>query len=129
DWSYMANEEENHALVADDEVPTEFAFMAKSSSSLLEFVNDTITDYSRPTPSIDASKCNKSKLQSSNFSAFEHAESSDSIMLKPVIKFVKEADCPRVIKTNNTENARKSTMKYADMYMNISKGPKVRGNQ
>nr|GEV40169.1 hypothetical protein [Tanacetum cinerariifolium] len=34
DWSYMANEEENHALIADDEVPTEFALMAKSSSSL-----------------------------------------------------------------------------------------------
>nr|GFA91676.1 hypothetical protein [Tanacetum cinerariifolium] len=32
--SYMANEEENHALVADDKVPTEFALMAKSSSSL-----------------------------------------------------------------------------------------------
>nr|GEV70566.1 hypothetical protein [Tanacetum cinerariifolium] len=30
---YMANEEENHALVADDEAPTEFALMAKSSSS------------------------------------------------------------------------------------------------
>nr|GEZ48867.1 hypothetical protein [Tanacetum cinerariifolium] len=34
DWSYMANEEENHALVADEEAPTEFALMAKSSSSL-----------------------------------------------------------------------------------------------
>nr|GEV58771.1 hypothetical protein [Tanacetum cinerariifolium] len=33
DWSYMANEEENYALVADDEVLTEFALMAKSSSS------------------------------------------------------------------------------------------------
>nr|GEV76062.1 putative ribonuclease H-like domain-containing protein [Tanacetum cinerariifolium] len=33
DWSYMVNKEENHALVADDEVPTEFALMAKSSSS------------------------------------------------------------------------------------------------
>nr|GEV80026.1 hypothetical protein [Tanacetum cinerariifolium] len=33
DWSYMANEEENHALVADDDVPIEFALMAKSSSS------------------------------------------------------------------------------------------------
>nr|GFA98674.1 hypothetical protein [Tanacetum cinerariifolium] len=32
DWSYMANEEENHALVADHEVPTYFALMAKSSS-------------------------------------------------------------------------------------------------
>nr|GFA28986.1 hypothetical protein [Tanacetum cinerariifolium] len=33
DWSYMANEEENHALVADDEALTEFALMVKSSSS------------------------------------------------------------------------------------------------
>nr|GFD22782.1 hypothetical protein [Tanacetum cinerariifolium] len=33
DWSCMANEEENHALVADDEAPTEFTLMAKSSSS------------------------------------------------------------------------------------------------
>nr|GFC27194.1 hypothetical protein [Tanacetum cinerariifolium] len=33
DWSYMADEEENHAIAADDEVPTEFALMAKSSSS------------------------------------------------------------------------------------------------
>nr|GEY42642.1 ribonuclease H-like domain-containing protein [Tanacetum cinerariifolium] len=33
DWRYMANEEENHALVADEEAPTEFALMAKSSSS------------------------------------------------------------------------------------------------
>nr|GEY06311.1 putative ribonuclease H-like domain-containing protein [Tanacetum cinerariifolium] len=36
DWSYMAGEDEaskNHALVADEEVPTEYALMAKSSSS------------------------------------------------------------------------------------------------
>ncbi|GJV29190.1 reverse transcriptase domain-containing protein [Tanacetum coccineum] len=32
DWSYMAEEEEDHALVA-EEAPTEFALMAKSSSS------------------------------------------------------------------------------------------------
>nr|GFC51974.1 hypothetical protein [Tanacetum cinerariifolium] len=32
DWSYMANEEENHALVANDDVPIEFALIAKSSS-------------------------------------------------------------------------------------------------
>nr|GEU64725.1 hypothetical protein [Tanacetum cinerariifolium] len=32
DYSYMANEKENHALVADDEARTEFALMAKLSS-------------------------------------------------------------------------------------------------
>nr|GEX58500.1 hypothetical protein [Tanacetum cinerariifolium] len=233
DWSYMANEEENHALVADDEVPTEFALMAKSSSSLEneieatlvefkeheinfcekirglerdvevrnnkikyleneleqvkkekegldnkltcfkkalkdldnllgsqrsdknkeglgynavpppptqvysppkkylswtglpEFVDDTVTDYSRSTPSIDESKCNISN----NFYVSEHGESSGSIMSKPMIKFVKAADCSRVIKTNNTKHARKSSVKYAEMYRNTTKSPKVRGNQ
>nr|GEX28451.1 hypothetical protein [Tanacetum cinerariifolium] len=101
----------------------------KNKEGLLEFVDDTVTDYSRPTPSIDASICNKSELQSSNFFVFEHGESLGSIMSRPMIKFVKEADCPRVTKINNTENARKSTVKYVEMYRNISKGPKVRGNQ
>nr|GFA04268.1 ribonuclease H-like domain-containing protein [Tanacetum cinerariifolium] len=32
DWSFMANEEEDHALVADEEAPTEFALMAKTSA-------------------------------------------------------------------------------------------------
>nr|GEV93095.1 retrovirus-related Pol polyprotein from transposon TNT 1-94 [Tanacetum cinerariifolium] len=82
----------------------------KNKEGLPEFVDDTVTDYSRPTPSIDASKSNKSKLQSSKSFIFEHGESPSSIMLKPMIKFVKEADCHRVIKTNKTEHARKSTV-------------------
>nr|GEY99649.1 ribonuclease H-like domain-containing protein [Tanacetum cinerariifolium] len=150
-----ANEEENHALVADDEVSTEFTLMAKSSSSLenealnlLQKDLDNLLGSQRsdknkeglgynevpplllkPTPSIDASKCNTSNLQSNNFSVFEHGESSGSIMSKLMIKFVKADDCPRVIKANNIENARKSTVKYAEMYRNTIKSPKVRGNQ
>nr|GEY76728.1 hypothetical protein [Tanacetum cinerariifolium] len=85
-----------------------------SWTGLPEFVDDTVTDY-MPTPNIDGSKCNTSDLQSSNFYVSEHEESSGSIMSKPMIKFVKEVDCPRVIKTNKTENARKSTVKYAEM--------------
>nr|GEU66006.1 hypothetical protein [Tanacetum cinerariifolium] len=149
--SYMANEEENHALVADDEAPIEFALMAKSSSSsknvccsplpaqvysppkkdmswtgLPEFADDTITDYSRPSPIIES---NTSDLQNSNTSVFEHEESSKSIMYKPMIKFVKAADSPTVIKTNKVETARKPSVKYAEMYRNTLKSPKVRGNQ
>nr|GEU91431.1 hypothetical protein [Tanacetum cinerariifolium] len=100
-----------------------------SWKGLPEFVDDTVTDYSQPTTSIDTSKCNSSDLQSSNFSISEHGESSDSIMSKPMIKFVKAADCPRGIKTNKTETARKSPVKDAEMYRNTSKSPKVRGNQ
>nr|GEV74990.1 ribonuclease H-like domain-containing protein [Tanacetum cinerariifolium] len=188
DWSYMANEKENHALVADDEAPTEFALMSKSSSSSenevyddsycskscrkntenlntkISKLNDELSDcetdlyhYKRglsqvetrlvkfkeqeikfcekirglerdvevrnnkigPTPSIDTSKCNSSDLQSSNFSISEHGESSDSIMSKPMIKFVKAVDYPRVTKTNNTKNSRKLIVKYAEMYREI----------
>nr|GEZ18543.1 hypothetical protein [Tanacetum cinerariifolium] len=32
DWSYMANDEENHALIADEETLTEFALMAKTNA-------------------------------------------------------------------------------------------------
>nr|GEU32942.1 hypothetical protein [Tanacetum cinerariifolium] len=39
DWSYMANDEENHALVADEEAPTEFALMAKTSAESEVFDN------------------------------------------------------------------------------------------
>nr|GEY59744.1 hypothetical protein [Tanacetum cinerariifolium] len=179
--SYMANEEENHALVADDEAPTEFALMEKSSSSsknkvearlvefktqeikfyekirglerdveccspppaqvysppkkdmswtgLPEFVDDTVTDYSRPSPSIDSSKSNTSDLQNSNSSVSEYGESLDSIMSKPMIKFVKATDCPKVVKINKTESARKSPVKYAEMYRSTSKSPKVRDKE
>nr|GEW67210.1 hypothetical protein [Tanacetum cinerariifolium] len=36
DWSYMANDEENHALVADEEAPTEFTLMANTSAESKE---------------------------------------------------------------------------------------------
>nr|GEX02568.1 hypothetical protein [Tanacetum cinerariifolium] len=39
DWSYMVNEEENHALVSNEESPTEFALMAKSSTDNVVFDN------------------------------------------------------------------------------------------
>nr|GFB01717.1 hypothetical protein [Tanacetum cinerariifolium] len=222
DWSYMANEEENHALVADEEAPTEFALMAKSSSSskneeikfcekirglefdvetknnkiehlmneleqvkkekegldskltgfesaskdidtllgsqrssknkeglgysavpppaqvyslpkkdmswtgLPEFADDTITDYSRPSPSIES---NTSDLQNNNSSISDHGESSESIMSKPMMKFVKAGDSPKIIKTNKVKTARKSSVRYAEMYTNTSKSPNVRGNQ
>ncbi|GJZ65727.1 hypothetical protein Tco_0622423 [Tanacetum coccineum] len=92
---------------------------------LPEFVNDTVTDYTRPTPSVDIS----SKHEEDNFSVFEQRESSGNIVSMPWIKFVKGTGCPSVIKVNNTENARKTTVKYVEMYRNTSKSPRIRGNQ
>nr|GEW34919.1 reverse transcriptase domain-containing protein [Tanacetum cinerariifolium] len=75
------------------------------------------------------SKSNSSDLQNSNSSVSEHGESSESIMSKPIIKFVKAADSPSVIKTNKDETARKPPVRYVEMYRNNSKSPNVRGNQ
>nr|GEW21061.1 retrovirus-related Pol polyprotein from transposon TNT 1-94 [Tanacetum cinerariifolium] len=97
--------------------------------ALPEFADDTVTDYSRPTPSIDSSTSNTSDLQNSNFSVSEHGELFDSIMSTLMIKFEKAADSPGVIKTNKTESARKPPLKYAEMYRNASKSHKVRCNQ
>nr|GEX90901.1 hypothetical protein [Tanacetum cinerariifolium] len=36
DWSYMANDKENHALIANEETPTEFALMAKTTSEIFD---------------------------------------------------------------------------------------------
>nr|GEY39428.1 ribonuclease H-like domain-containing protein [Tanacetum cinerariifolium] len=128
DWSFMANEEENHALIDDEEAPTEFALMAISSSNnetvLPEFADDTITDYTRPSPSVES---NPNDLQNSSSSAFENEESTGSILSKPEIKFVKPADSPTVAKTNKVETVRKSTIKYDELYRKTSKRSNVRG--
>nr|GEY59541.1 ribonuclease H-like domain-containing protein [Tanacetum cinerariifolium] len=93
---------------------------------LPEFADDTITDYSRPSPSIESKSNN---LQSSNSSVFKNGESSSSILSKHVITFVKAADSPTVIKTNKDETVRKSSVKYVKMYRKTSKSSNVMGNQ
>nr|GFA33769.1 ubiquitin carboxyl-terminal hydrolase-like protein [Tanacetum cinerariifolium] len=88
--------------------------------------DDTIIDYSRPSPSIES---NSSDLQSNNSYVSGLGESSGSIMSKPMIKFMKASDSPKIIKTTKGETARKPPVRYAEMYRNTSKSPKVRGNQ
>nr|GEV94328.1 reverse transcriptase domain-containing protein [Tanacetum cinerariifolium] len=134
DWSFMENEEENHALVANEEVPTKFALMAKSSSDdedmswtgLLEFVDDTITDYSRPSRAIES---NSNDFQNRNPSLAETGASSSTILSKPIIKFVKSVDRPTETKTDKVETAKKPAVKYAELYRKTSKSTNVRGNQ
>nr|GFA44768.1 ribonuclease H-like domain-containing protein [Tanacetum cinerariifolium] len=149
DWSYMANEEKDHTLVDEQEAPTEFTLMAKSSSDtevglgynavpplllkstllsrkmswtgLPKFADDTIIDYSRSSPSIET---NSSDLQNNDFSISENGESSESIMSKPMIKFMK-SDSPTVIKTNKDETVRRPFVKYAEMYRKTSKSYNV----
>nr|GEU99672.1 putative ribonuclease H-like domain-containing protein [Tanacetum cinerariifolium] len=93
----------------------------KNKEGLLEFADDTITDYSRPSPSI---KSNSSDLSNSDSSVFEKGDSSKSIMSKPMIKFVKATDSPTEVKISKVETVRKPSVKYAEMYRNTTKSAK-----
>ncbi|GJV58472.1 hypothetical protein Tco_1459477 [Tanacetum coccineum] len=83
----------------------------------------------RPTPSIDVSKDvsddQKAIWKRNSASSSEQVGSFDNVVSKPMIRFVKETGCPSVSKVNNTENSRKPTVKYAEMYRNTSQSPKV----
>nr|GEV22831.1 hypothetical protein [Tanacetum cinerariifolium] len=130
DWSFMANEEEDHALVADEEAHIEFVLMAKTSAEsetgLPEFADDIITDYTRPSPNVES---NPNDLQNSSSFASENGESTGGILSKPEIKFVRPADSPTVVNTDKKETTRKSIVKYAELYKKPSKKSTVRGTK
>nr|GEZ56199.1 hypothetical protein [Tanacetum cinerariifolium] len=159
DWSYMANDEEDHALVADEETPTEFALMANTSTEskrsdkskeglgytvvplppaqlyfspnkdlswtgLPECADDTITDYSRPSPTVESSS---EEDQNRNPSVSEKVASP--IIPKPFVKFVKASDSQSKSKIDEKETPKKPPVKYTEQYRKPNKKPNVRRNQ
>nr|GEX53008.1 hypothetical protein [Tanacetum cinerariifolium] len=98
-----------------------------SWTGLPEFADNTITDYSRPTPTVESTSKDG---QNRNSSASENREPTDSILSKPAVKFVKAVDRPAERPTTNkAETVKKPTVKYIEMYRRPSKKPTVRGNQ
>nr|GFB13172.1 putative ribonuclease H-like domain-containing protein [Tanacetum cinerariifolium]GFB15912.1 putative ribonuclease H-like domain-containing protein [Tanacetum cinerariifolium] len=89
---------------------------------LPEFADDTITDYTRPSPNIES---NPNDLQNNSSSIFENRESTSSILSKPEIKFVKAVDSPTLMKTNKDETIKKPSIRYAKMYRKTSKSSNV----
>nr|GEY56939.1 hypothetical protein [Tanacetum cinerariifolium] len=67
DWSYMANDEENHALVADKEAPLEFALMAITSAKSKVFDNSLCSKDCKK--NIDSLKCKITDLTDKLFDA------------------------------------------------------------
>nr|GEX46297.1 hypothetical protein [Tanacetum cinerariifolium] len=167
DWSYMVNDEEDQALVADEEAPTEFALTANTSTKSKVFDNslcskdyknkeglgytmvapppvqlylshmkdlswtglpkcadDTITDYSRPSPTVESTS---EEDQNRNPSVSENVASP--ITPNPFIKFVKPKDSQSESKTDKKETPKKPPVKYAEQYRKPNKKPNVRGNQ
>ncbi|GKG37517.1 hypothetical protein Tco_0447690, partial [Tanacetum coccineum] len=74
---------------------------------LLEFADNIVTDYTRPTSSVDVTNDVRSELDGNNLIVCEHGGTSSNDVSKPIINFMKESGCPNVIKINNIENARK----------------------
>nr|GEX88041.1 hypothetical protein [Tanacetum cinerariifolium] len=122
DWSYMANDEENHALVASKEASIEFALMAKTSAESKsppkkdmswtghpEFKDDTVTDYSRPVPTVESSPYD---AQNRNSFVTETEASPTTISPKSFIKFIKANDSPTNSKTDKAETAKKPLVKF-----------------
>nr|GEV15309.1 putative ribonuclease H-like domain-containing protein [Tanacetum cinerariifolium] len=95
-----------------------------SWTGLPEFVDDTVTDYSRPSPTMESTYGDD---QNGNPSVFETIASP--ITPKPFIKFVKPKYSQSKSKTNETETPKKPPVKYAEQYEKPNKKPNVRGNQ
>nr|GFA69664.1 ribonuclease H-like domain-containing protein [Tanacetum cinerariifolium] len=89
-------------------------------------LDNILTMTNRPSSSVES---NPNDLQNCSSSASENGESIGGILSKPEIKFVRPADSPTIVKTDKKETAKKSTIKYAELYRKPSKKSTVRGNQ
>nr|GEY21776.1 hypothetical protein [Tanacetum cinerariifolium] len=97
-----------------------------SWTSLPEFKDDTVTDYSRPAPTI---KSSPEDAQNRNPSVTETKASTTAISPKSFIMFVKANDSPSNSKTDKAKTAKKPLIKYAKQYRKSTKKPNVKGNQ
>nr|GEU62683.1 hypothetical protein [Tanacetum cinerariifolium] len=84
---------------------------------------DNLIESQRPSPTVESTSGDD---QNRNSSASENGESTDSILSKPVVKFVKAAERPT---TDKVETAKKPVVRYAKLYRRTTKKPNVRGNQ
>nr|GFA46521.1 hypothetical protein [Tanacetum cinerariifolium] len=95
-----------------------------SWTGLLECTDDTVTDYSRPSPTVESTSGDD---QNKNPSISETVASP--ITPKAFIKFVKPKDSQSKSKTGKTESPKKPPVKYVKQYRKPIKKPNVKGDQ
>nr|GEX63411.1 hypothetical protein [Tanacetum cinerariifolium] len=93
-----------------------------SLTGLPEFVDDAVTDYSRPLPTV-ASTSAESQIKDSSTSEDVASQNPP----KPFVKFVKPKVSQPKSKTKEQETPKKSQVKYFEQYRHSNKRPK--GNQ
>nr|GEY45633.1 hypothetical protein [Tanacetum cinerariifolium] len=92
-----------------------------SWTGLPKFVDDTVTNYSRPSPTIESTSGDD---QNKNPSVTKTEASPSTISSKPFIKFVKAA---KRSTTNKVETIKKPSVKFAELYQKTTKRSTVRG--
>nr|GEY34753.1 ribonuclease H-like domain-containing protein [Tanacetum cinerariifolium] len=95
-----------------------------SWTGLPEFVDDTVTNYSRPSSTIASTSA---EGQNKDSSTSEDGASPNTP--KPFVKFVKSKDSQSESKTDKQETPKKPQVKYAEQYRHSNKKPNVKGNQ
>nr|GEZ61132.1 hypothetical protein [Tanacetum cinerariifolium] len=90
-----------------------------SWTGLPEFVDDTVTDYSRPSHTIASTSA---EGQNKDSSTSEDVASPN--LPKPFVKFVKPKDSQPESKSKEQETPKKSQVKYAEQYRHSNKKPK-----
>nr|GEY67776.1 hypothetical protein [Tanacetum cinerariifolium] len=81
-------------------------------TGLPECADDTVTDYSRPSPTIESTSGDD---QNRNSYTFENGESTDSILSKSAAKFVKAAERPYIPPMRTTRpNTNAATRPYVN---------------
>nr|GEX45771.1 hypothetical protein [Tanacetum cinerariifolium] len=93
-----------------------------SWTGIPEFVDDTVTNYSRPSPNVVSASA---EGQNKDSSTSEDVASPNPP--KPFVKFVKPKDRQPESKSKEQETPKKSQVKYAEQYRHSNKRPK--GNQ
>nr|GFD36520.1 hypothetical protein [Tanacetum cinerariifolium] len=93
-----------------------------SWTGLPECADDTVTDYSRPSPTVESiSEDDQNRNPSETVAS--------PITSKPFIKFVKPKDTQSDSKTDKKETPNKPPVKYVEQYRKPNMKPNVRGNQ
>nr|GEX10956.1 ubiquitin hydrolase [Tanacetum cinerariifolium] len=95
-----------------------------SWTGLPECADNTVTDYSRPSPTIESTSGDDQ-----NKNPFVYETVASPVTPKPFIKFVKPKYIHSKSKTGKTESPKKPPVKYAEQYRKPNKKSNVRGNQ
>nr|GEZ47635.1 ribonuclease H-like domain-containing protein [Tanacetum cinerariifolium] len=140
DWSYMANDEENHALELEtlkkvkEGLDGKLAGFLTASKDLDNLIESQRSDKNKDGLGYSAVPPPPAQIYSSPKKDLSWTGLSSLLMIrtitpKPFIKFVKPSDSPSKGKTDKVETSKKPLVKYAEEYIKPNKKPNKKGEK